>query len=274
MLIPERTVDSLLAFELIHARPRAIIWSPTNAAGSLDHELHLGGRRAILFECKGIGDRAQITVRGQQLADYVGRGLGQLLYLLPSLPLDKVNPWDVPCHCSPSGGRCLACGPSRGPDPRRSADRDPHVATARRERLVQPWFNHWAWCIPASRLSKHLGAPTRNVNLGSNDSQISKLPGAVRLCHLLATATPTSQGGSAGTSPTPPIRRDGSGGIGPGSGGKPVSTPGPSQSPSSATSTPSIEDFEVDLTEIVQFWTFEDEEGGRRTRPGSVAAII
>jgi hypothetical protein len=38
-LIPERTIDSLFAYEALQALPTALLWSPSNTAGMWDHAL-------------------------------------------------------------------------------------------------------------------------------------------------------------------------------------------------------------------------------------------
>ncbi len=282
MLIPERTVDSLLAFELLHAIPTAIIWSPTNTIGSLDHALHQGGRAALLFECKGIGDRGQVTVRGGQLSDYITRGLGHILYVFPALPPDETEPWSVPCNCPPSRGRCLSCGPVRGVDARRSSDRDPSVATAPLARRIQPWFDHWAWCISAARLSAHLGAPSGNVNMSSDDASMQSMAGADRLCHLLTNPTPPPVAGQQDGDASSSDGRDPSaGGSNPfPDGGGPSGNGGPLDPSDSNTPSPTsisdlpIAEYRLELTDIEGFWEYGADDGEHRTRPGSVGLIF
>jgi hypothetical protein len=267
VLIPERTVDSLLAYELLRAFPTAILWSPTNTARSLDHELDAGGPRAILFECKGIEDRWRIPIRAQQLDDYVTRGLGRLLYLLPSKPVDPLIPWLRTCASDPDlRGHCLACGASRGSDSRRWAGSQPHISTAPTERRLQPWFNHWAWCVPAAQLQLHLGRPTRDVRILADDARLAAIPGAQRLCHMLPRATAPnvtalpSGGGTASASDTGGTgeRRD------PDGGDEQLwdSLPGLAFSKS-----------ELHGEQIAAFWQSSASNESRHVRPGSIGLL-
>lgn len=223
-LIPERTIDSLLAYELIRAVPDGIIWSPTNTRGSWDHQFATGSTLYV-FECKAIHASAQrqqnwrVPIDVIQLHDYLyGPTRLDLTYLLPCEPTDPAKPWVRTCTTDPvlqaitSGGRmqhvCGACWEARGPvgsvrPTRRWAGLSPHVAAARPHLRLQPWFNHWAWCIKASALWAHLyptarkrtvirkqiaaaKAAGRKVSkpISARDAAMALIRGADRLCHV------------------------------------------------------------------------------------------
>ncbi|MEC5169453.1 hypothetical protein RCH11_001926 [Glaciihabitans sp. GrIS 2.15] len=267
MLVPERTVDSLLAYELLRAFPRAILWSPTNTAGSLDHELDAGGPRAILFECKGIEDRWRIPIRAQQLDDYVTGGLGQLLYLLPSKPVDPLIPWLRSCASDPDvHGRCQACAASRGSDNRRWAGSQPPVSGAPPERRLQPWFNHWAWCVPAAQLQLHLGRPTRDMRIPAEDASLAAIPGAQRLCHMLPRSTASAVTGlpsGGGTAPASDA----------GGKGEPRGLDGGDEQPGGPLPGLAFSNSELRGEQIVAFWKKGTGDESRQVRPGSVGLL-
>lgn len=276
MLVPERTVDSLLAYELLRAFPSAILWSPTNTAGSLDHKLFAGGTRAILFECKGLRKGWRIPIRIPQLDEYVSRGLGRLLYLLPSKPVIPNAPWEVVCGSDPDAkGRCKACATSFAQDHRRLAGSSPHVATSSPERRLQPWFNHWAWCIPATQLQAHLRSRRGEVGMEGSDGALAKIAGARRLCHLLPQTSssqppegisgrgkserPPSSGGTVGTGPTGP--------------GPDMGNIDGARSPTKDSPGP-LEPFAFALDEVESFWANVNREESRSMRPGSVGILL
>lgn len=188
-LIPERTVDSLLAAELVLALPDALIWSPSNTAGMWDHQVISQFARLIIFECKGVVSNAAASPSAPsfapidlpQLNNYVASGVG-VTYLLASRPHDLRVPWRRPCNDGRADGMCSACYTAVGTAPRRWADSMRHVRTAKTYLRLQPWFNHWAWCLPAEALQKHLGT---SVRVSLKDQDVASIAGAVRLCHLL-----------------------------------------------------------------------------------------
>jgi hypothetical protein len=268
VLVPERTVDSLLAYELLRGFPAAILWSPTNTAGSLDHQLYVGGRSAILFECKGIEDRWRIPIRARQLDDYVSGGLGQLLYLLPSKPTDAAAPWRRSCARDPDAqGYCLACTAHRGSDQRRWAGLQTHVSTAPLERRLQPWFNHWAWCVPASQLQAHLGSPRRDLRIPADDNSLAAIPGAERLCHMLPTTTvPVSTEPATGGDMAPV--------SGPGdSRDEPDNRIGVGERPTDLPPGLGFSNNELLGEQILAFWEKGTAEESRHVRPGSIGLL-
>lgn len=255
MLIPERTVDSLLAYELLRAFPAAILWSPTNTKKSLDHELDAGGVRAILFECKGIEDRWRIPIRAQQLDDYVTGGLGRILYLLPSKPVDPGAPWLRSCASDPDAhGHCQACSVYHGSDQRRWAGLRSHIKTAPPERRLQPWFNHWAWCVPATQLQLHLRHPTSDKRIDADDARLAAIPGAQRLCHMLPRPSAPSV-------------------TAPASGAAPRDPDGGNKHPDGPVPGPAFSDGELQIEQIAAFWQKGTHEDSRRVRPGSVGLL-
>lgn len=273
MLVPERTVDSLLAHELLRAFPTAVLWSPTNTRNSLDHELKVGGSRAILFECKGLREGWRIPIRIPQLDEYVSRGLGRLLYLLPSQPANLGPPWQTLCAIDPDGnGMCKACGPQGPGGQRRLAQSDPHVRASAPERRLQPWFGHWAWCIPASLLQVHLNSTRGEERIAGDDAVLASIPGAQRLCHVLPdpfAVSVASQPAGNGSGSRGPSSGDGRGS---GFGGSADGTDGPRWP--LGDSFPPIDKFQHELEEVKAFWTNFDPQHPNRMRPGSVGILL
>jgi hypothetical protein len=280
VLVPERTVDSLLAYELLTAFPTAILWSPTNTKGSLDHQLDVGGSRAILFECKGIEPNWRIPIRWRQLDAYVSGGFGHLLYLLPSKPTDPTAPWLRTCTHDPDGrGHCMACAASVGSDRRRWAGKKPHVRSALPERRLQPWFNHWSWCVPASQLQHFLGHPVRDVRILADDSTLAGISGAQRLCHMLPrTSVAVTQPAPSGPGTTPVGGQPGGGPFTDGTPSPPIGNGGsdaPSDGdlPEDSLPGPSFADFEIRGEEILAFWERGEEDESHHVRPGSIGLL-
>lgn len=199
-LIPEHTIDSSLAYEILRAHPTAALWSPTPTAGSYDHKVRTRTSTWI-FECKGADPATGSAtawrtphIDAKQLSAYLARFGGRVIYLFLAEPTTPDKPWLRSCACAP-GTRtyCNACRVTGPRDPaveRRWAgldqiymgQKDPH-------RLVQAWFNHWAWCITATDLNAHLA--THSPRPGSftlADATCEAIPGAVRLCHFLDAA--------------------------------------------------------------------------------------
>lgn len=200
VLIPERTIDSLFAFEFLSVAPTATIWSPHNnrGPGTVDHEIQTS-RRYFEVECKTIyrdDDLSpwEVKVRLAQLSDYLKAGKRQLMYLLPSRPVDDKLPWHRVCSSDPDWrGFCRACADSPLQDGalfwRRRAYREPHIRRASPEVKLQPWFNHWAWCISAADLDRYIAANRQFVSRGeaslpAQDSHLASIPGTERLCHF------------------------------------------------------------------------------------------
>ena len=192
-LIPERTVDSLLAAEVILALPEALIWSPSNTAGMWDHAVLSQFGRLIVFECKGVVSNAareptapwRVPIDVPQLDAYVVSSVA-ITYLLVSRPGDLRVPWRRFCNDGRADGMCSACYAPQGTTPRRWAGSQLHVNKAKSHVRMQPWFNHWAWCIPATSLQKHLGGKSW---ISARDQDLAAIPHAVRLCHLFEDLT-------------------------------------------------------------------------------------
>lgn len=115
-LIPERTIDSLLAFELVQAVPTGVIWSPSNTRGQWDHAF-VTGRRTLVFECKGVVSNVRrdptarwtLPIDMVQLANYLQAGI-DLTYLLPARPSTLSHPRIRSCTVDPDAfGHCVAC---------------------------------------------------------------------------------------------------------------------------------------------------------------------
>ena len=184
--LPERTVDSMVAMDIVRMQPNAIITSPTNTKGQVDHLIRRG-LSVTLLECKGVEGAAEIPIDMKQLWEYtVGRGPAATIYVLPSRPPAAApafrRPCGLPC-CGPAG--CRFC-----PRDARSwagleawVDRLPAL-----EDRLQPWFAHWAWCVPCTQLAAHFklhAKPTkRQDTLQWDDAVLGGVPGAVRLCHM------------------------------------------------------------------------------------------
>lgn len=186
MLLPERSVDSMVAIEVVRYDPSTIVLSPTNAKWSFDHRIT---RRAnvTVVECKGVDDNGKIPIRLPQLYQYVhGVGPQGTIYVLPSQPPASAAPWERRCADPVCRNRYCRCCPR---DERSwSGLEDWMLPLAPVERL-QPWFSHWAWCIPAVDLAAHLGVtrspPTKVFNyLDWDDSLLGEItPTPTRFFH-------------------------------------------------------------------------------------------
>lgn len=221
--IPERTVDSMLAAELVRNDPYALIWSPSqNDRFAVDHLVTTAGT-AVVFECKAVLTSAPHSVDGGggpwwasisavQLEEYT-RVPFPVLYVLAERPTQLSHPFHTDqCGLWPcDAGRLCRCCPR---DARSwSAMNSRFWDTALRLRW-QPWFPHWAWVMSAKVLwewVKNLpgvahavstGDKTVSVSVpvGRDDFLLLRSHGAVtRLCHLLTelrapgTAFPASE---------------------------------------------------------------------------------
>lgn len=207
LIIPERTIDTLFTFELISAAPTAIIISPHNNRGprTPDHEFQ-GVVRKFTFECKTISTSTSnslgwvVKIPIRQLEDYVNNSGSSIVYVLPAEPVQRKAPWIRNCLTDPdANGRCRACSnPSSNSGAiyrRRWAGQSQPVASAPDATRMQPWFNHWSWCVRADDLLSHIAYPpnvrgtsgaNRTVELPAGDAKLEAISGAVRLCHFLA----------------------------------------------------------------------------------------
>lgn len=194
-LVPERTVDSLFAVEVVRHDPYALIWSPTQYAGSFDHAvLGSGGdARLGIFECKAVVSDAARRPRAPwtapidlaQLAAHAaaGRGGVPVVYVLMGKPESLDRPYRRYCDERGCDGKwCRACCRDR----RSWGLIAPSVAEAPLLFRYQPWFCHWSWVVTAKELQSHLGASAAGShNLPLGDASMRRVPGAKRLCHFL-----------------------------------------------------------------------------------------
>lgn len=180
----------MVAIEVTRLDPACIVTSPTNVRGAVDHLI----RRdlvLITLECKGVDARGSIPIRLAQLWDYVyGPGPRETTYLLPSRP-PGTRPWVRRCleSCCNRVG-CRFCPR----DERSWAGLEPWITSLPPDDRLQPWFAHWSWCVQATALASHFaltpGAPrpAGSRALPWDDSALSALPAAARLCHFFGTA--------------------------------------------------------------------------------------
>jgi hypothetical protein len=192
-LIPERTVDSMFAIEIAQFVPHAIVWSPTNTRGQIDHLVFGPGVRALTFECKGTVSDARMDpskpwkspIDYRQLYEYLGSGL-PVLYVLPAKPRIPASPWIRHCDADPdTRGACSACHNGSDRQSRRWAGTSPTVRGAAIHHRFQPWFAHWCWVIPSRDLDAYLSSIGRPLELPTADSSLRGIAGADRLCHFL-----------------------------------------------------------------------------------------
>jgi hypothetical protein len=102
--------------EIVLSLPDAPIWSPSNTAGSWDHEVLTTPGRAMIVECKAIVSNAsrdptaawRIPIDQAQLDGYLYRGLDPN-YLLPACPPNRQAPWIRYCIDGLPDGTCSAC---------------------------------------------------------------------------------------------------------------------------------------------------------------------
>ena len=192
-LIPERTVDSMFAIEVAQFVPHAIVWSPTNTRGQVDHVVFEPGVRALSFECKGTVSDARMNplkpwkspIDYPQLYAYIRSGL-PVLYVLPVKPDNSDYPWIRYCDADPDNrGACLACHNESDRQSRRWAGTRPTVRGAAVHHRFQPWFAHWCWVIPSWNLDTYLSSIGRPAELPTADRRLGEIAGADRLCHFL-----------------------------------------------------------------------------------------
>lgn len=186
--VPERTVDSLVAVEIVRSDPNAIITSPTNTLNSYDHLVQQRFGITIL-ETKGVNDSDRIPVDLAQLWEYVhGHGPSDTVYVLPSRPpaSSRRSPWVRRCNA----GCCGRLGCRFCPrDARSWAGLDAWIQGLDLVDRMQPWFGHWAWCVLAVDLAASLGVTRAGPNGSTrsykwDDATLEAIPNAQRFCHL------------------------------------------------------------------------------------------
>lgn len=199
-LLPERTVDSAIAIELVRFDPHALIWSPSQRAPvPFDHELLSARLASAFFEAKAVerGNPPTVPIDITQLRTYLQIGLDPLFYLLPVAPTRVSTPHSTICKidgcCSSPGSgprpntQCVCCPR----DARTWTWLEAHYQSCPTPIRTQPWFSHWCWAVSARDLSSHpsvaaaLRANTASVVLDATDRRLGGIPGAMRLCHLL-----------------------------------------------------------------------------------------
>jgi hypothetical protein len=155
----------------------------------------------MVIECKALdGDRAnprrawRVPINRAQLRTYLRLGL-DLTYLLPARPRSSAAPWVRNCTQDPSpSGFCRACFASTAGNARRWSGRSVLWKNVPPHLRLQPWFNHWAWCVRASDLDKHLTTTGLTFSVRAADINMEAIPGADRLCHVLADAEAAAAG--------------------------------------------------------------------------------
>jgi hypothetical protein len=189
-LVPERTVDSLVAHELLRAVPTGLILSPSNTLAAVDHRFYAGASPQLVLECKGVDRR---TVDGRwtvpldlpQLDHYCSQRGQSIQYYLLSMPVDR--PWIRKCSVDADlRGRCVACRPVPA-DRRALAKLKGHIKKAPLELRVQPWVSHWSWLVSAGDLQAHVSGMRTpgqvSLTLDGSDAAMSAIPNARRFCH-------------------------------------------------------------------------------------------
>jgi hypothetical protein len=205
MLLPEHTVDSLISVEFVRRIPEALIWCPSQFAGSYDHFI-AGIHHFVILEAKGIRDNETVLIAVPQLVDHVATGL-PVHYVLPAS--DQTVTTARLCNCTDcllNGGRCLHCVRDiRSVRTSAIARRLPIVpnvrgapTTAIQNRIAQSqsWFGHWTWIVPAQSLLTQVQTwratrvpPPTLIPTSAEDGNLAKILRAVRLCKFLDEAS-------------------------------------------------------------------------------------
>ncbi|WP_141564834.1 hypothetical protein [Dietzia alimentaria] len=194
--IPERTVDSLFAAEVVRYDPYALIWSPSQRdPNPVDHTVHGGGGNLAVFECKAVnaenptaadgGDYWFAEIDRLQLDNYVAQSY-PVLYLLLAKPIDVLRPWNRSCDVGSCGKRLCRCCAR---DARSWGALNPRASVAAEKTRFQPWYAHWAWVLTAKTLDTLLDDPASTKfevrdNIMSSLSKGTQLE-ITRLCHFL-----------------------------------------------------------------------------------------
>lgn len=220
-LIPERTVDSLVAHELLSAFPTGLIWSPTNTRHAADHWFYMSSSVApLVLECKGVVSRGldpdndwTVPLDLHQLDRYCSHSASTVHYLFVSKP--EKRPWIRKCDSDADArGRCLAC---RGLaiDRRALAGLRANVKGAQLHVRIQPWVSHWSWLISAGDLRAHIRTGRRpgqsTLTLDGSDGAMAAMPGSRRFCHVFGRGPvmlPTTASGVADLLHLQPVRLD------------------------------------------------------------------
>ncbi|MFD3427257.1 hypothetical protein [Nocardia fluminea] len=198
-LIPERTIDSMLAAEIVRHDPYSLIWSPSQRVpNAVDHMVQGQTGRFAAFECKAVISNStrdpeapwSAPIDVHQLTRYLRLPV-PVVYLFLAKPAIPRAPFRRPCNLGRcTGGHCLACCR----DARAWGALVPHIQGASAMLRLQPWFCHWAWVIPASDLHAMLttgasgGAlrPEEIISTEDDSIFIADRSKATRLCHFLA----------------------------------------------------------------------------------------
>lgn len=203
MSVPERTIDSLFAVEVVRDDPYALIWSPTQYSNSPDHVLANSSGRVAVFECKGVqavadpdADDWKAKIDVGQLHSHASSS-HPILYLVLAKPTNIASP--ALRFCSKSccaTGKALWCKMCAR-DARSWGLLEQHVLQAETRLRLQPWFAHWAWVISATdlltRLTSTGKATQQDVTFKLDDALIeTTFPDAARLCHRLHDLRPGS----------------------------------------------------------------------------------
>lgn len=194
-LIPERTVDSLLAAEVVRHDPYSLIWSPTNTTDSWDHAVQFSMRGSAIFECKAVQaenryskTRWSAPIRLLQLYKYVFNCDFTVHYLVLGKPREPLKPAQRNRCRECSFAWCKACCR----DSRSWAALESPLGRAWFGIRLQPWFCHWARVIPAKELATLLDLDEANppnageeARLSLEDSRLESKGYVTRLCHFL-----------------------------------------------------------------------------------------
>lgn len=192
-MIPERTIDSMFVIEVVEFVSHALIWSPSNTAGQVDHWVNGLGGIAVPFEVKGVVTDAardpnrpwKCPIDYAQLNRYITYGL-PVVYVLPGRPDPFAAPWIRNCTLDPdSRGRCQACHNANQSSRRWAGSHRPAVQTAPLQMRAQPWFAHWCWIMSATALDAYLKTQGAPAGINVADANMITVPGAERLCHFL-----------------------------------------------------------------------------------------
>ncbi|MGK8502994.1 hypothetical protein [Nocardia asiatica] len=194
-LVPERTIDSLLAAEAIRHDPYALIWSPSpRATNPVDHLIRGAYSKLAVFECKSVvergGDRWDVPIDVDQLMRYRSSVRGYtvpVVYVFPVKPdvLEHPNVRECTIDRCRYGPGCEACCR----DARSWGDQESHVMQSSPLVRLQPWFCHWAWAIRADVLARQIriwDVRTDEYYLNVENMVRSVKPHGTRLCHFLS----------------------------------------------------------------------------------------